>query len=97
MSLHFHQPETTELVKILVTGVPVSLPFLTGNTVRGVTKRQTRLSTEHSTKGNLLLQERHTGFLPIDLREPLWCVSKEVGGVDGGMQGMEGFEHVQMA
>ena len=52
---------------------------------------------EHSTKGNLLLQERHTGFLPIDLREPLWCVSKEVGGVDGGMQGMEGFEHVQMA
>ena len=51
---------------------------------------------EHSTKGNLLFQERHTGFLPIDLCDPLWRVSKEVGGVDGGMQGMEGFEHVQM-
>ena len=94
MSFHFQQPETTELVKTLVTG---SLPFFTVNTVRRVTKSQTQLSMEHSTKGNLLFQERHTGFLPIDLCDPLWRVSKEVGGVNGSMQGMEGFEHVQMA
>lgn len=46
---------------------------------------------------NLLLQESHTTFLPIDLCNSLWCVSKEVRGVNGGVQSMESFEHIQMA
>lgn len=48
-------------------------------------------------KGNLLLQEGHTGLLPVDLRDPLRRVSKEVRGIDGGVQRVQRFEHMQVA
>lgn len=44
-----------------------------------------------------LLQEVHTGFLPVDLRDPLGCISEEVSSINGSGQCVQSLEDVQMA